>query len=52
MKLLTYTKQVQTGDPSFFTALEYGVSPSAGWGIGIDRLCMIITNAPNIEVEF
>ena len=35
-----------------FTALEYGVSPSAGWGMGIDRVCMILTNPPNIEVEF
>ena len=43
--------QTQAGDESFVRALEYGVPPSAGWGIGVDRLCMILTNAPNIEVS-
>ena len=42
--------EAQQIDETFCESLEYGLPPTAGWGMGMDRMCMLLTNNVNIKV--
>jgi len=42
-------QEVSRLDEDFLEALEYGMPPAAGWGIGIDRLVAVATKNHNIK---
>lgn len=41
--------EAQLIDETFCTSLEYGLPPTGGWGMGVDRMCMFLADSTNIK---
>jgi lysyl-tRNA synthetase, class II len=49
MKVMESEKDAQPLDEEFLEAMEYGMPPAGGVGIGVDRLTMLLTGVGNIK---
>ena len=38
-----------TGDHEFIRAMEYGMPPISGWGMGVDRIIALLTEQNNLR---
>ena len=38
-----------TGDDDFVRAMEYGMPPISGWGMGVDRIIALLTEQNNLR---
>jgi len=49
MKDQYHDEESMIPDAQYIKAMEYGLPPTGGWGIGIDRLCMLFSGNERIE---
>jgi lysyl-tRNA synthetase class 2 len=43
------TEETMQADTEYIKALEYGLPPTAGWGMGVDRLMLLLTGAHTVR---